>query len=686
LRCLAAIAAHPPTAPIEIIVVDDASGDPAVARLEQVAGIRLIRQPRNLGFLHTCNAAAALAVGDHLLFLNNDTEPCAGWLDAMLAVARAPGGRGGGGRGVGGDVGAVGAKLVYPDGRLQEAGGIIWNDGSGGNYGRDDDPDKPEYNYVREVDYCSGAALLVPRAVFASLGGFDPRYAPAYFEDSDLAFRLRAAGYKVLYQPRAVVVHIEGVSHGTETTSGVKSCQVINRDTFVARWANVLAAEQFPPGTNILRARDRVGTRPVVLVIDHRAPEPDRDAGSRTMMAFIEALLQAGAVVKFWADGGVATPTYEVPLQALGVEIRRGTWRHFADWVKTNGVALDHVLLSRPEVAERYLGPLRQHSRARLTVYGHDLHHERMRQHAAAAQDMTLLREAARMLHRERRVWRRADVVLYPSQTEADRVAALEPRVRVHVVQPYAFDHFPLPRQPPPGQTLLFVAGFAHPPNEDAAHWLVHEIMPLVRRNTPRARLVIVGSEPTASVRALAGPEVGVEANVSDAALRAWYARARVAVVPLRQGAGVKRKVVEALREGLPLVTTGVGAQGLCDLATVASVCDTAETIAASLVALLTDDTLWRQRSADGIGYARTHFSADGLRMSLCRAMGMPARAALPPEAAHHGQPLFQVGDQVGHVLETDMQADQWPIEPTAGRGAADEAGGRQREALEAAP
>ncbi len=233
---------------------------------DRVAGIRLIRQPRNLGYLRTCNEAARLATGAHLLFLNNDTEPCAGWLDAMLALANARP-----------DAGAVGAKLVYPDGRLQEAGGIIWNDATGWNYGRGDNPEKPEYNYVREVDYCSGAALLVPRAVFAALGGFDPCYAPAYFEDSDLAFRLREAGYKVLYEPRAVVVHHEGVSHGTDPRHGVKAYQEINRGTFVARWAAILATQHVPPGTQVLRARDRAlahegRARPVVLVIDHRVP------------------------------------------------------------------------------------------------------------------------------------------------------------------------------------------------------------------------------------------------------------------------------------------------------------------------------------------------------------------------------------------------------------------------------
>ncbi len=247
LRCLAAIAAHPPAAPIEVIVVDDASPDPAVADLKQVEGIRLIRNPTNLGYLRTCNEAARLAIGTHLLFLNNDTEPRANWLDEMLRLANTRS-----------DIGAVGAKLVYADGTLQEAGGIIWNDATGWNYGRGDDPDKPEYNYVREADYCSGAALLVPRAVFAALDGFDPRYAPAYFEDTDLAFRLRQAGYKVLYEPRAVVMHHEGVSHGTDTRLGVKASQEINRHRFIARWAEILATQHLAPGTEVQRARDRV--------------------------------------------------------------------------------------------------------------------------------------------------------------------------------------------------------------------------------------------------------------------------------------------------------------------------------------------------------------------------------------------------------------------------------------------
>src|SRR5208337_3532719 len=332
------------------------------------------------------------------------------------------------------------------------------------------------------------------------------------------------------------------------------------------------------------------------------------------------------------------SPTQERALQALGVEVQRGGLWQFGAWVRANGAALDHVLLSRPDVATRYLPLLRRHVRARIAFYGHDLHHDRMRQHALLARDAALARAAQWMLRRERRVWRGADVVLYPSQAEVDRVVALQPGVVARAVQPYGFADFAPPRRPVQRQMLLFVAGFAHPPNEDAACWLARDIMPLVRRQAPLARLVIVGSAPTARVRSLADLGVTVVANVGDAELREWYAMARVAVVPLRHGAGVKRKVVEALREGLPLVTTPIGAQGLPGLAAVASVCGTAETIAAAALALLEDDALWAARSAAGIVYARAHFSAATLRTSLCGAMGVPDEMSSRPPLRRAGE------------------------------------------------
>jgi O-antigen biosynthesis protein len=631
LKCLSSIADQAPELPIEVIVVDDAWNGSGAQCLEQVPGIRLIRNETNLGYLHSCNKAAAAARGHYLLFLNNDTEVSESWLEPMVSLFhQRPG------------TGAVGAKLLNPDGSLQEAGGIIWQDASGWNFGRLEDPSKPAYNYVREVDYCSAAALMVERQVFANLGGFDKIYAPAYFEDADLCFRLRRIGLKTLYQPAARVVHHEGMSHGRDTSVGIKSYQVANQRAFVSRWADILAHEHFRNGNNVFRARDRAMHREVVLVIDHYVPTPDRDAGSRVIVTWLEVLLQAGFVVKFWPHNLSYSPNYTEALQDMGVEVFYGPGQPaFETWIKQVGGEIDTVLVSRPEVAEDVMPSIRRHSKARVIYYGVDLHFERMGLQAEVMRDDRMLRAAANMRDRECAIWRQADLSLYLSEEEARTASALEPDSKVESVVPYCFDQFAMPRAAPKGEEIIFVAGFGHPPNEDAALWFVHEILPLIHGGAPRAHLSIIGSNPTPRVRALAADGIAVFADVSATGLAAAYARARVAVVPLRCGAGVKLKVVEALSAGLPLVTTPVGAQGLPALSTVVAVECNAASFAAAVVSLLHDDVAWVKRRREQVEYAQARFSRAALTASLLKALGVthqlkPGQPLSPCQADNH--------------------------------------------------
>jgi hypothetical protein len=282
---------------------------------------------------------------------------------------------------------------------------IVWQNGSAGSFGRTNDPGRPEYNYVREVDYCSGACVVIPRDLFFSCGGYDPRFSPAY-QDADLAFRVRAAGKKVLYHPKAEAIRIEETRDGAHVSSEPESDLAINQAEFVRKWREALENHQ-ENGAGAWSARDRY-VRGRVLVIDWAVPMPDRDSGSFRLFTLLQLLRGLGYKVTLIPDDLVARTPDTERLQSQGVEVifspRLTDIRSF---LRAEAWRYDVIILCRMGVAEKYIETLKRSAPNALTIFDTvDLHFVRIQRQGGLFGNQQTLRRAEGAHANESVEWR----------------------------------------------------------------------------------------------------------------------------------------------------------------------------------------------------------------------------------------------------------------------------------------
>jgi GT2 family glycosyltransferase len=600
---------------VEVVILDNASTDATSTLLSRVTGARLVFSSENLHFLRGVNRAVREARGRDILLLNNDAQILPGTLEAALGALRSAD-----------NIGAVGGRIILPDGMLQEAGSILWQDGTATGYGRGHAPGEPEFDFRRDVDYCSGAFLLTPREVFERLGGFDERYVPAYYEETDYCVRLHQAGLRVVFDPDIVVIHYEfGSSAGSEAALAL---QKRNHAVFVSRHADWLAQRPAPGRTLAGRSRPR---GPRVLVVDDRVPHVRLGSGYPRARDLLHELAAAGAEVTLFPM---------VPHQETRAQVRG-----------TIDIEIEVMLGHYNRTLRGFLEERRGHYDGIVVCRPHNMRDFR----SAIGRDRTLLGDAVLIYDAEaifsfREILQRR-VTGHPVPEEraqrlvadeialiggVDAVLAVSEREKTvfeaHGVKAVHLLGYPIVLQPgftpfAAREGFLFVGAMPadESPNADSLRWFAAEVLPQLRREFgEEVRLQVVGQCDAPSVRDLDGVALDLLGPVED--LRPVFEQARVMVAPTRFAAGIPHKVHQAAAFGVPVVTTTLIAEqanwrdGL-DLLAAAD----AKSFARACTRLYRDEALWTAIRSNALDRCAADCSPEAFRQGVGDIIGMIA-------------------------------------------------------------
>jgi GT2 family glycosyltransferase len=617
LSCFDSLLSHESRHSAEIIVIDDGSLERSGEVLRNLPAARFHTQPIRGDFINSCNMGGKLARGRYILMLGNDTCVVPGWLDALLdTYALFP------------RAGLVGSKIFHPDGSLQEAGGIIWRDGSSWKYGHGDDPNRPQYAHARQVDYVSACSMALPVNLWHELGGFDPLFAPAGCADVDLCLRTAANKREVWLQTQSRVVHYEGERAYTNRTNGFQNHRSANSRKLFFRWHETLERHR-PTGEASYFERDRQKQR-CILVIDATTPTPKQDAGSVQTLLGLKTCQELGYKTHFIAaHNWLFQPEYTSELMMRGIECAYAPFDlDISSYMRLYGRLFDVVLVYRMNVLGPIVEDIRHHApQAALLFHLADLHYLRLLRQAEIEENPEMLQEAESVKERELALVRVVDCTITHSTVEAEILNSEVPDAPV-VVWPLMLECFGTRVSFAERKDVCFLGGYGHAPNIDAVKYFVKEILPLIRAVDASIRFVIAGANPTQEILDLKSDNVDVLGMVDN--LRDLFDRMRVFVCPLRVGAGAKGKVLSALSYGIPIVSSSIGVEGTgLEKDIHALVADTAKDFAESTLRLYNDEAAWDNLSIEGQTFVRERASTGSGRTILNRTIDYAHRHRL---------------------------------------------------------
>ena len=599
-HCIASLILARNEVDFEVIIVDDMSSDETVRARQHISNLRVVNNSQNKGFLLSSKHGAEQAIGEYIVFLNNDTEVTSGWLDALVEAFDTYD-----------SVGLAGSKLIYPNGKLQEAGGIVWGSGRPWNIGNGQNAEHPMYNYTRQADYLSGASLMVRRSVWEEIGGFSEEFVPAYYEDTDLAFKVREAGYKTMYCPFSTVVHFEGMSNGRDTNTGIKRFQSINSPKFRSKWRHAYR-HNGAEGKDLLKNMDR-GVDFRAVVVDYATPRPDQDAGGYAAIQEIKLLQELGCKVTFVPNNMAHMGRHTDVLQKQGVEcIFAPFYNSVGEFLKDRGRDYDLVYVTRYDIAEQVIASIRQFTSAKIIFNNADLHFLRELRAAFASGDRSF-EEPVKTRDREFKVMRDVDAILSYNEVEHSVIASHNLTQENVFKCPWVLQdrRSNVPFEERHG--IAFLGGFNHQPNREAVKYFVDSVMPLLRVAQPDIKFHVYGSKVTPDIEALACSDVIIEGYVES--LSDMFNTCRVFIAPLLSGAGIKGKVLESIAHGIPSVLSPVAAEatGLCHRHS-ALIAHEPSDWSESIAELYTDAELWQSISDRSHDLIETDYSrAEGL-------------------------------------------------------------------------